>query len=942
MPVVRFFGWLRMLLVLVCWPLAAQTIAAETETAEPVLIIKSADDWLYIRSGLDILEDPLHTLGIEDMPTARVAASFQPWQGKTLNMGFSRSVFWVRMRVLNLNPDNNRLYLKDDFASIDFIDAYQFTNKGVMRQSAGDRVPVSRRNLHTNSPSFEITAPAGKIQTVYLRIQGDGNLKIPLTLFGNKAFDDNTRLEISFLGVYFGALAIMMLLNLGLFIFSRNPDYLSYSVLVCVQMFFLSCWEGIANYLFWPESPEISRYALLASLGATTMALVPYAMTVLQTRRYHPVNHRLLQMLFIAGAIQIVLALMDAYPWAGIFSFPLTILGHIFLVFVAATTVRRGCRTGILFMIGWSTTLTGVLLTSLSGIGLLAANWITENLFNAGWVLEAFVFSILLAHRTGELTRKNERHIQARLQSEREAEAKRLLLEEVSHEIKTPLHGVSGSAELLASTILSSNQRRYCDQIQASVASITRMVDSTLAFSRLRDSRFEPELSPCHIHDCIHNLVLITESLITRPTVKFSLDAEPQMPEWVLTDSGRISQITLNLLGNAVKYTESGLVSLRIGWSEERLEIAVTDTGPGIPADRLEDIFTPYFRLESAIAGTGLGLPICKQTVENLGGEMHVQSAPGAGSTFYLSIPAPACPAPAPLSPASTSISTLLLSDHASPPPSRTIRILVVDDLDLNLTIARDLLLLDGHQVATAHNPIEVTEYLSHHRIDLILMDIRLQDCNGAELAQTLRTSGLISDTTMIAAMTASAQSHNIRHYIRCGIQPILVKPVTRNKLRQLVAHSIHHEQAVETLQHARFDPTLVQELIELVGAQRVEAMAHDLQKNVHMLLQQLQETIREQDPQQWSALTHRLAGACRQLGLNAAAELAEPDSVKETEKGRLKRALNQKTQDNPENRQGILTELEKLTQTALQELHQYIKTRSVQTDAGDTPDAAR
>ena len=862
-----------------------------TDASAPVLVIHSSTDWRYVNSQVDVLEDPGRQLDINAVSSPALASAFVPASGPALNFGYSTKAFWIRLQVLNISPDNERLYLKQEFPSIDELQFYQQRHGQWHAQRAGDRVAVSSRSLPFYNPTFEVDAPAGEIRTLYLRVEGQGILKMPLLLLGHTAAINNMRQANMFLGLYFGAMGMMMLYNLGLFAFTRNPLHLYYTAFMTAQTLLLTCWTGVANYLFYPEHPEVARYALLASIGLLLITVTVYTQQVLETRRYHPLAHRLLQLLAVIGTGQIVLVLFDIQPLAGIYSFPATLAGQLIMVFTAITAMRRTPVLGIMFLAGWIVTSSGVVTTGLTAMRWIESSWLTENLFNVGWVIEAFLFSIALAQRTSQAAREKEQSQRAHQRIEQENRAKRLLLEEVSHDLRTPLHGIHGSAELLADTRLTDRQRTYCEQIQASAQNILAVLNNSLAFSRQPATLFMPQLAPCDPNLLAHDLMLMAQPLTRHPGVNLTLQLPATaLPPQVLIDRHRIEQISLNLISNALKFTTSGDVCLRLHWRDNWLLIQVEDSGPGIHADQLDRIFEPYERLDSQQPGRGLGLAISRQNAERLGGSLTVASLPGCGSSFSLHVPAPepqytaqaepATAQPAPehsvehpptnhtttdqTVPAAAQAGTGSGTDArsaATPQPASVLpagkRILVVDDVTLNRNIAHDLLVLEQQQVMLAADRDETRQCLHNRVPDLVLMDVRLGDDNGIQLVRQLRNEGLLPAHVPVVLMSAAADLYFPEQQLPPGIQAFLPKPVDRERIRRVLA----------PLLHSRYP--LREEMLNLLGAERLAQMVADLQSNLEQQQQDLRNAWLQQDLQRLGKIRHRLEGLAQQLELH-------------------------------------------------------------------------
>ncbi|MCL9982452.1 MAG: ATP-binding protein [Erythrobacter sp.] len=383
----------------------------------------------------------------------------------------------------------------------------------------------------------------------------------------------------------------------------------------------------------------------------------------------------------------------------------------------------------------------------------------------------------------------------ARRHAENAARAKSEFLANMSHEIRTPMNGVLGFAELLLQGELDHQQQRYAEMIVQSGRSMMMLLNDVLDLSKIESGQFSIDDAPVDLHatlsECaaLHRLAAEKKGL----TLTFAcecddapdcrLDDEQTRP-WVMTDGLRLRQIMLNLLGNAVKFTEAGTIRLTWRVRAQEVRIVVEDTGIGISAGRLDTIFQPFIQGESDIArrfgGTGLGLSISRQLAGLLGGRIEVESTPGEGSRFTLLLPARLA---APLAEA---------AEEAPVQPAdlpRASRILLVEDHDINRTLVSEMLERCGQEVAIAHDGNEaiamVIDATMRGRLyDLVLMDVQMPGCDGYAATRAIRAEGIGPDLLPVIALTANAYPEDIAAARAAGMQGHLAKPIA---LAQLV-----------------------------------------------------------------------------------------------------------------------------------------------------------
>jgi PAS domain S-box-containing protein len=384
----------------------------------------------------------------------------------------------------------------------------------------------------------------------------------------------------------------------------------------------------------------------------------------------------------------------------------------------------------------------------------------------------------------------------ARKSAENAASAKSEFLANMSHEIRTPMNGVLGFAELLREGDLSEENRRHADMIVQSGRSMMMLLNDILDLSKIEAGQVgitnEPVDLLATISECAalyrpsaekKGLRLHFSMMQTTDELAQNSNASGLSP-WVKTDGLRLRQIILNLVGNAVKFTEEGEIKILVNGDEEELYIEVKDTGIGIHEKRLQSIFAPFTQGEGDTArrygGTGLGLSISRQLAELLGGTIDVQSVAGEGSNFRLTLPAhytePAVPEPAdeePFEPA-------MLTQSAS--------ILLVEDHDVNRLLVSEMLERCGQSVATAHDGNEaiamvIDSIMRGKPFDLVLMDIQMPGCDGFSATRAIRMEGITPDELPIIALTANAFPEDLTAAREAGMQAHLSKPLVFTEL---------------------------------------------------------------------------------------------------------------------------------------------------------------
>ena len=365
-------------------------------------------------------------------------------------------------------------------------------------------------------------------------------------------------------------------------------------------------------------------------------------------------------------------------------------------------------------------------------------------------------------------------------------QSKSMFLANMSHEIRTPMNGMLSLVQVLQTTKLDEQQHEYLKSIGRAGSTLIRLIDDLLDLSRIESGKLEINEKEFILWEFIDDVLLQVEYLFDDKDIHFNVDVNDNLPSALISDDVRLKQVIVNLINNAIKFTEKGEVNLIITGKEAGdniycLQIEVNDTGMGIPEDKLESIFKPFQQISPDRIhnkGVGLGLPICKKIINALKGKIRIQSAVGKGTNITLDFVFP-------LGKGKEKTGNKEIKNIDLSP----LKILLVEDDEISRLAVNTWLKGKHHTVIVAENGQKAVDYLRENKVDVVLMDVHMPVMGGVAATKIIKAENL--STAPIVGMTASVMNEERKSYISAGMDVLVEKPVNFESLMRIVKEKL-------------------------------------------------------------------------------------------------------------------------------------------------------
>ena len=775
--------------------------ASLTHATEP-LVLEPELEQSALGLYSDIFEDPSRELSLDDVLTPKISKQFIPGTSENPNFGLTKSAYWLRLKIRNpqAHPLRMKLLLQPHYQT---LAVYTITANGqrtTQLKDLDDLVDrkLSRRKLIISAIDF---APLETL-TVYIRITNTLPLYASLSLWQDEALQDYFQTEAYFLGIAWGILLLIIGVNLLLFLFTRELRYFYYVLFIGGFLLF-RMYVNLWGTIYLSPVSGWNNYIITVLILISMNAGILYLLKMFNISEKAPQMNNVAKVRMSLNILFLVFPYFIGIQW----TFKIIMLTNIILFYFMWVLIplnwKEGKLSSRISVMAVGIFYSFAIIQILRVLGVFPNNLLTTYAIEIGLIFQSlFHFASMDALVREEFKEKELAQQQALRTLRRADEMKDQLLANTSHELRTPLHGMIGLMDMILSSTTEKLTRKTKRQLQLVAENARRlndMVGKLLDLAALQGHRVKINMESVILHTLVEAVLNLSQALVGKKPILLQNKIPQNLPP-VSADPNSLKQILLNLIANALKYTDSGKVTISAHLLKNKVRIEVADSGVGISQDQLENIFESFRRGESPKIreqeGLGLGLSICQELLKAHGSHLEVRSVPQEGSVFSFDLPVSTAPAVAGTSKLLKEKELAKSLDATIPLPIEKLvsnsstklqHILVVDDDFTNLEI------VFGH-VAGQYNltscdsgqdALNVLEKDSSIR--LVLLDVMMPKLDGFEVCELIREKHSAEELPVLL-LTALDNEEDIAQGYLSGANDYLSKPFRKTELLARIA----------------------------------------------------------------------------------------------------------------------------------------------------------
>ncbi len=808
---------------------------------------------------MEMFVDPSAALPVEEVVAQPERFSLSP--DAVPNLGVSAEALWARV---DLEPGAGAFFAELNYPLFDDVTFVVQHEDGTLRvMKSGDMRPFSERDQPETNFVFEVREPA---RALYVRVASTGTVSVPLRLWEPRAYHRHVVGERLVTGLYLGVIAAMAAYNLFLLFLLRDRVYGYYVGFLIAYLVFELSLTGLGFQYVWGESTWLQAHSSAIGLGAFVWLLLRLCMSAVDGVRLLPRVGKVYRVVDVFFALVALLSFVLPPRFVIASTIFVGPIGGAIVLAALVERARQGSEPARYMLAGNVALIASLSVFAANRAGLVPDNPVTYHLKDVGVVSQVVLLSLALAARIRSLQSEIARNQRVALEASKRTnnelahlnQLKDDFLANTSHELRTPLNGILGLAEALVSGSADAATKRTADLILTSGRRLSTIVDDVLAFATLRKEGAALAREPVDLGAVVDQVLEVYAAQAGEK--KLALSAVKSLEgRGVLGETAKVEQVLHHLVGNAVKFTDRGRVTIEVRLEGERVRVVVSDTGPGIDDATRASLFSAFEQADGSakreLGGLGLGLPLAKRVVELLGGDLVVDSTPGKGSAFSFELESCALPVVAPAAesvqvPARANVFapvTRSIVPPAPPPSSGSKgaassvhipvsapasthvsahmpiaglgvagRVLAVDDEPINLAVLARQLGNEGFEVVKASNGPEAIEKLKSESFDIVLLDVMMPRMSGYDVCRVVRRELGLADLPVVL-VTAKTQEQDLVDGFDCGANDYIRKPFTKGELVARVHAHVREARTRKAI--GRFVP---REFLRLLGREQV------------------------------------------------------------------------------------------------------------------------
>ncbi len=714
-------------------------------------------------------------LSLEDI-TQLSEKQWQPFLEQGATLGFIEGEYWFKLKLNNQTELESWLFILGNSAARSMT-VWQMSNGHILleRPFGADFHPIQGRSHWNKKLNFEFQMLPNSQSSIFIRVNQSGFFSLDSKLIsssnGLEKLSKETVIDMLFLGM----MLTLALYHLVLIFGKQDWFYFRYSSYIFACIFFFSFIDGY-TFLFFQGNAE-----WVLPLSQTSLPLVVISSLFLADSFLKINNDTLVKKVIVFWVLLTVIWLLlrvalDSKLFMMVATANLALANAFIIAITALYTIKRRDRDCALFLLGYTPWLIWGILLVLGALSMISFSLSEHfNQLKLMFSLQALLLAILLSYKIRKAHQLKEIAVA-------QNEAKTRLLSRISHELRTPLNGILGLSNMMKGSLKSIENQRLNAMIKSCAESMVSIVNDLFEVSRLKSDDFVAKKANIVLQKFINEVWSSHLLAIENKGLEGKLILADSLPEKISIDAERLKLIISNLLDNAIKFTSHGTITLTIDTDQNMLLVSVSDTGVGITEEHLTDIFKPFNQVKTEAevsTGVGLGLHIAFLLIQNLKGEIEVDSKLGEGTTFYFKLRF------------DIEENTSIDSNHDE---VRSLNIYVAEDNDVNWMVLKSMLAKEGHQFERFENGKALFEsyVFNYKNVDIILMDCEMPVMNGYESTRLIRkfeTENSLKPVRIVA-VTAHVFEENIEKITAVGMNEQINKPLQKEQLIKALSDS--------------------------------------------------------------------------------------------------------------------------------------------------------